>query len=268
MIEFEILASGYFSPDQITVTYDPTAGLTFTAETQAWMDSYWEEKVQQASARGMRLYNGPLFRLVEVLTQPDGTMHIATGNTSYKEYVTTRIPEFFQGRQRQELGNPISVCSVVETSDNYILLDRRQGVDVYEGRYHVIGGFFERNLDMTTRPDPFAAMRREIREETGIQLADIREQHCLGIGYDTTVPHPELCFLTHLNIPLAEVQTRQPEDNEIAELHTLQATAENLREFLLRHHGNISATGEVNLLFYGAWKFGQPWYQAIMEQIT
>jgi len=121
-------------------------------------------------------------------------LYLIFGNTSYKEYVTTREPEFARGRDRQQLSNALAVCSVVETTDGHILLDKRQGVDVYAGRYHVIGGFFERDLDTSitnetsetsetseTNPDPFAAIRREIREETGIQAADNAEQYCLGV---------------------------------------------------------------------------------------
>src|SRR5205085_10942127 len=129
--------------------------------------------------------------------------------------------------------NALAVCSVVETNDAHILLDKRRGVDVYNGRYHVIGGFFERELDMTTRPDPFQAIRREIREETGIQPVDIQEQYCLGVVYDVATPHGEICFLTRLNIPLGEVQKRTPEEDEIKELRSLAVTPESLREFVL-----------------------------------
>jgi 8-oxo-dGTP pyrophosphatase MutT (NUDIX family) len=110
-------------------------------------------------------------------------------------------------------------------------------------------------------------MQREIREETGIQRTDISEQYVLGIVYDLATPHAEICFLTRLHIPLSEVHRRQPEDNEIKQLHTLQITAQSLRTFILRHHGNISATGEPNLLLYGAWKFGLNWYEEIMTAI-
>src|SRR5207248_1054112 len=150
-------------------------------------------KLAIAREKGIPLFDAPLFRLIHAELRPDGTLHLILGNTSYKEYVTTRVPDFAHGRARQELGNALSVCSVVETSDGHILLDKRQGVDVYVGRYHVIGGFFERDLDMAaTQPDPFGAMRREIREETGIQLADIREQYCLGVVYDAATPHGEV----------------------------------------------------------------------------
>jgi 8-oxo-dGTP pyrophosphatase MutT (NUDIX family) len=274
MLEFEILAHGLFSPSQLDITYDPTLSMPITPAIQSWMDALWQEKLRLAREKGVPLYDAPLFRLVNVAARKDGMLSILLGNTSYKEYVTTREPSFALHHARQELGNAISTCSVVETSDAHILLDKRQGVDVYVGRYHVIGGFFERDLDMSPassdadqRPDPFAAMRREIREETGIQAADIVSQHCLGVVYDIVIPHAEFCFLTRLNIPLSTVLTRTPEEDEIKQLHTLYVTAESLREFIVAHHGHISATGEPNLLLYGKVRFGEAWFDEVMKRL-
>jgi len=236
---------------------------------QTWMDTLWEQKLASAREQNIPLFDAPLFRFVEVQAQADGTLHLVLGDTGYKEYVTTRIPEFAQGRKREELGNALSVCSVVETSDGYVLLDKRQGVDVYVGRYHVIGGFFERDRDstVTKQPDPFGAIRREIREETGILQSDIREQFCLGVVYDTATPHAEMCFLTCLTIPLTEVRNRIPEEDEIKQLETLFITKENLRDFLLKNHGNISATGEPNLLMYGGVRFGEKWFEEMLRYL-
>ncbi len=281
-MEFEILARGLYGPEQVVITYDPVLKMPVDDVIQSWMDDLWQRKLAIAREKGVRLFDAPLFRLVGVETGVEGweqgerlqgrqglpsPVHLVLGDTSYKEFVTTREPEFFRGRRREELSNALGVCSVVETSDGYILLDRRQGVDVYAGYYHVIGGFFERGLDMGEQPDPFAAMRREIREETGIQAGDIREQFCLGVVYDLATPHGELCFLTELNTGLAEVRRRVPEDDEVKELLALAATSEGLRDFVLSHHGNISATGEPNLLMYGAVRFGQEWFEEVMGRI-
>ncbi len=141
MIEFEIIAQGLFSPKQLVMSYNPSMRMKILLQTQAWMDTLWRQKLAEAKVQGTRLFDAPLFRFVKASVQ-DATLHIIVGDTSYKEYVTTRVPEFAAGRARHELGNALSVCSVVETSDNYILLERREGVDVYVGRYHVIGGFF------------------------------------------------------------------------------------------------------------------------------
>lgn len=270
MLEFEILAQGLYRPEQLIITYDPTLTMPKTPEIAAWMDELWEQKLALARANKTLLFESPLFRLIEVSTQPDGTLHLLLGDTTYKEYVTTRESAFASKHPRSELGNALSVCSVVETSDGHILLDKREGVDVYVGRYHVIGGFFERGLDMTEaveQPDPFSAIRREIREETGVQPEDITVQYCLGTVYDVATPHGELCFLTQLHITLDEVRQREPEDREIKHLHSLYVTAASLHDFIAQHHGNISATGEPNLLLYGKLKFGNEWFERIMTQI-
>ena len=305
MLEFATLAHGLFRPDQLVVHYDPTLCIHPDQQERAWMDNLWQEKLRQAQQQQRRLFDAPLFRLVDAIVRPalsanlrthwvvaphdplqpispipasppNTALHITLGDTSYKEYVTTRTLEFSRNHARSELGNALGVCSVVETSDNYILLDKREGVDVYVGRYHVIGGFFERDLDISnpsttnpgsSHPDPFAAITREIREETGIRAGDISEQYCLGAVYDLTTPHGELLFLTRLHIPLAAVQQRTPEDNEIKRLHPLKVTSASLQTFIQQHHGNISATGEPNLLFYGAWKFGLPWLSAILPHL-
>lgn len=270
MLEFEILADGLFRPDQLHYTYDPALRMPVTPAIQQWMDDYWAQKLVSARERGVPLYDAPLYRFIACETRADGRLHLTLGDTGYKEYVTTRSPAFCAGRSRAELGNALSVCSVVETSDGLILLDKRQGVDVYEGRYHVIGGFFERGRDSTgsaqdAQPDPFGAMRREIREETGILDEDIVAQYCLGLIYDIATPHAELCFLTTLRIPLEIVRQRVPQDNEIKQLEALPATAGNLSAFIVTYHGNISATGEPNLLLYGKLRFGAGWMEKVLE---
>jgi 8-oxo-dGTP pyrophosphatase MutT (NUDIX family) len=270
LLEFEFLARGFYRPGQLDITYDSSLRMPINPTTQAWMDTLWKQKLALARENAIPLFDAPLFRYIEAQSKSDGTLRLVLGDTGYKEYVTTRVPEFARGRKRDELGNALSVCSVVETSDGYILLDKRQGVDVYVGRYHVIGGFFERGLDSSNskQPDPFGAICREIREETGIQLPDIREQYCLGVVYDIATPHAEMCFLTQLTIPLEEVHNRVPEEDEIKHLETLFVTKESLRDFLLKNHGNISATGEPNLLMYGGVRFGEEWMGELMRSLS
>ena len=270
MIEFEILARGLYWPDQLDITYDPSLRMPNSPAIQEWMDALWEKKLVLARQRGVPLYDSLLFRLVSAEALPDGRLKLVLGDTGYKEYTTTRESEFFTGRDRQELSNALAVCSVVETSDGYILYEKRQNVSVHAGHFHVIGGFFERDRDMDAngQPDPFGGMLREIREETGIQLSDISEQYCLGAVYDVGTPHGELCFLTKLHIPLAKVHMRTPEDHEIQQLLSLYVTPESLREFIVENHGNISATGEPNLLMYGGLRFGEEWFGEVMGRIV
>jgi 8-oxo-dGTP pyrophosphatase MutT (NUDIX family) len=272
MLEFEIIARGLYRPEQVIVDYRPEMRMVSTPETRQWMEQQWQSSLALAKEQDRLLFDASLFRFVQATPAADGTLRLVVGNTGYKEYVTTRIATFAAGRTRQELSDPLAICSVIETSDGYILLDKRQGVDVYVGRYHVIGGFFERERDMAqedARPDPFAAICREILEETGVLNTDISEQYCLGVVYDQQTPHAELCFLTRLHISLNEIkQHRTPLDHEIRQLRELKVSEQSLSEFIVNNHGNISATGEPNLLFYGAWKFGESWFARTMSMIT
>src|SRR5260370_24988610 len=191
MLEFAILARGLYQPAQLDITYDPSLRMPTDPTIQRWMDTLWPQKLTLAQQQNIPLFDAPLFRLVEAEAKAGGTLRLLLGDTGYKEYVTTRVPGFAREHTRAELGNALSVCSVVETSDAYILLDKRQGVDVYVGRYHVISGFFERDRHSTIskRPDPFAAINREIREETAIQLPNIPQQYSLRPVHSTTTPH-------------------------------------------------------------------------------
>ncbi len=269
MLEFEILARGLFRPSELHIAYDPSLRMPIDSTIQAHIDQLWQQQLTIARQQQIPLFDSSLFRLVHVEVD-EGTLHLTLGDTTYKEYTASRQPAFVQERSRQQLSNPLAVCSVVETCDGFILYEQRQHVAVHAGRYHVIAGFFERAMDRDAqgKPDPFAAMRRELREETGILPADIAEQYCLGAVYDIINPHAELCFLTRLHILLAEVLTRTPEDDEIKQLRSLAATSERLRAFILENHGNISATGEPNLLLYGGWKYGEGWLEEVMKKIT
>src|SRR5215469_10825986 len=153
-MEFEILARGLYRTEQVVITYDPALRMPVDEAVQGWMDDLWQRKLAMAREKGVPLFDAPLFRLVGAETGVEGReqerhgsaagqeqigrgqtgrgqaspVHLNLGDTSYKEYVTTREPEFFEGRRREELSNALGVCSVVETSNGYILLDRRQGV--------------------------------------------------------------------------------------------------------------------------------------------
>jgi len=66
---------------------------------------------------------------------------------------------------------------------------------------------------------------------------------------------------------LVEVHNRIPEEDEIKQLEMLKVTEAELREFLVKNHGNISATGEPNLLMYGGVRFGREWFEKMMRYL-
>jgi hypothetical protein len=132
MIEFEIVAQGLYRPDQLSITYKPALRMPMTPTIQAWMNDVWEQKLAIAKQKNVPLFDAPLFRLIDVHTGKhpanaasaasathSGRMkgsasadhlYLTLGDTGYKEYVTTRTPEFAQKHTRSELSNALGVC--------------------------------------------------------------------------------------------------------------------------------------------------------------
>src|SRR5260370_4098880 len=138
ILEFEILARGLYWPDQLDITYDPSLRMPINPAIQEWMDSLWEQKLAIAREKGVPLFDASLFLLIEAESKPDGRLHLVLGDTGYKEYVTTQVTEFTRVRQREELGKPLSICSVVETSDTYIFLYNPTEITLFSVRYPAI----------------------------------------------------------------------------------------------------------------------------------
>lgn len=265
MREFEIFADGSPAGLRISVVYRPGQPEPSNETEARRIDLIWQQSLAQAKREGMMLYDGKLFRLERF--QVDGRgLTLYLGDTTYKEYVATRRPEFHQSRPRQHLANPLAVCATIVTSDGRILVERRRGVDVYPGRYHVIGGWFDRDLDGGESPHPSRAIQREVREEVGLRLAR-RRFECLGLVYDLATPHPELCFAASVDSRFDRICRRRGTDGEVQHLEFVEASGEALRAFILANHGNISATGEPCLILYGRRRFGPDWYEAIQAEL-
>src|SRR5438105_14920422 len=98
MLEFDILARGLYRPDQLPITYDPSLRMPITPSIQAWMDALWQQKLELARQKSIPLFDAPLYRFVSAESRADGTLHLVMGDTGYKEYVATRVPELFEGR--------------------------------------------------------------------------------------------------------------------------------------------------------------------------
>ncbi|MDO8674009.1 MAG: NUDIX hydrolase [Dehalococcoidia bacterium] len=266
MIEFEILVDGSEFGLEIEASYQSGLRMPSDDVERRWIEETWLQSLQRAESEGVPLYDGRLFRL-EGFATAAGRLTLRLGDTGYKEYVATRRPEFHGVHPRQHLANPLAVCAVLVTSDARILVEHRHGLDVYAGRYHVIGGFFERDKDGEAAPDPVRAIQREVREETGLDL-DHSRFTCLALVYDRITPHPELCFTAPISLTFDEVRQLQGTDGEVNRLEFIEDSPASLRNFILANHGNISATGEPCLILYGKRRFGRGWHNDLLAAIS
>jgi 8-oxo-dGTP pyrophosphatase MutT (NUDIX family) len=265
--EFKILAAGIFLPGSVKALYDTNHAIRLTAEDDDLIERIWNERLIDSQNKRISLYNSALFRLYDYEAF-DKSLSLSLSNTTYREYVGTRDPLYHAAHAQTELANALAVCAVVHTDDGKILIEKRVGTDVYAGRYHVVGGFADREKDLDgPHFDPFGAIAREVCEETGLKLPK-SSFVCTGLVYDVLTPHPELCFSTRSTDSFHVEKGFERSDGEIRALEFLEDSPESLGSFIRKNHGRISATGEPSLLLYGLNAYGEEWFDATRASIT
>jgi 8-oxo-dGTP pyrophosphatase MutT (NUDIX family) len=259
--EFEIQVAAPLRPNQIVTRYNPAPRAPHSPEEIASINRTWQERLLECQKASVPLFDGSLFRLQSHNLQNE-ILTLDVGITGYKEYVGTRTPSYSCTHARDELANPLAVCAVVLTSDAKILIEKRAGTDVYAGRYHVIGGYADRDKDFhASQFNPFEAIAREVNEETGLALSP-DSFLCSGLAYDVLTPHPELCFVAHAPHSHQVADAHKNSDGEIRTLEFLDDSPDSLENFLRQHHTQVSATGEAALLLHGLHSYGPAWFAA------
>lgn len=244
-------------------------GMPKDPATETLIEEGWPAAVEEAKGRDVEIYDGMLFRLNH-LTVTHGKLRLGLGDTTYKEYVATRSEWFWRDRPHHELANPLALCIALGTAEGNIIMERRRGVDVYEGRYHVIGGFMERPHDMRNGiPDPFQGIAREVEEEVGLKIRT-DTMGLTGVVYDLITPHPELCFCAESNLrnqEIADIFLDCRKDHEVEKLSFVDGSKDPLAAFIMSQHTVISVTGQACLLLYGRQKYGTTWFDTIMASL-
>lgn len=215
-LPFVTLAFGWFGPDQVEVSYDAKPRET-TPELEKLIAVEWERQLAAAKVAGRVLFDGALLRYVshEILpasTQAPERFRLTVGPTCYRDFVGTNL------FNRHRLGdfawylfaNPIGTTATLLTRDDMICYGRRSHRVAYHGGYiHTFGGALEREDRMPDGSiDPFGSVRRELREELGIEPAEVQNLSCVGLIRDQEIHQPELLFEGQLTFTAAEMKDR------------------------------------------------------------
>ncbi|MBI4497273.1 MAG: NUDIX domain-containing protein [Chloroflexi bacterium] len=264
MHEWELLAAGGFPAAGLGTTYQPGRP-PWPPEVQRRIQALWARRRRAAHRAGRTFYNGRLFR-VQAFTPAAAGLTLALADTDYREYVAARAGLLPAGQ-----ADPLGVAAALITADSRILIGRRRGVDTYTGRYDVIGGFVDREVDWQqtagpATPDPAGAMVREVWEETGVGLART-VLICLGLVYDRSVPHPTLCFAARLPLAFADLAALPVQEQETAGWEPLPDDPAALSAFLTEHHGALSPTAEATLALWGEQAYGRAWWDALVASL-
>jgi ADP-ribose pyrophosphatase YjhB (NUDIX family) len=227
---------------------------------------FWEEQSAHAEARGRRLYNGDLVRLVSLRSEAQ-SLHLELGRTCFRDFVGTNL----RGAAGEtavdpgERANPLGVSAAVVTRDGYLVLGRRRGeLYVHGGFLHTFGGLVEsldRRGDGTV--DLEGAIRRELAEEARVEGHEIADVVVTGLVRDRGLMQPELLFDVTTTLTRSALLGRfdpAVADQEHTALECVHDEPGSIVPFLQRS-APVAPVAAAAVLLHGKHNWGIEWFE-------
>ncbi len=224
--------AGLWTPGRLWAEWAPS-GQRIIAAAAEEIDRVWAEAVATAAAKaagqasgqapadavakaaaktaagasthpGRMLFDGAMCRLESFRVDGD-TLRLSVSPTSYKSFLATNLagPGRVERFGPAVAANPVGVSALLTTADGWLLLGRRSAaVAHHPHRVHPFAG----TLEPGDVPDVFGAVRRELREELGLDGAAIGSLACLGMVRDGAIDQPELIFAVDSTLGRAEIE--------------------------------------------------------------
>lgn len=237
-----IKVQGIFGPKDITCVYTPQT-LEFTEEERVYIENEWSRQTKLKPF----LFNG---RMVHIEEQSfnNSKLTFSVSDSSFKEYVATNTAGFKKSFGKDKIIRPLSVGTMIITTDDKWIIGRRMNTFDSEGSYTLVAGYIDPAKDrINSKPDPFFAITREIMEETGIYDTKIADIFCIGL---VDLGQPYLAFSTSITMSSVELNCMIPVDKEFTKLQYYDLKKYVIEEFLLNNYERTTSNAIGNILMF------------------
>lgn len=249
----KILVKGLFDPQDITITTTDHR-IPLTPGQHTVIENVWGNE-------GKKYFDGPLVRVNSYNLTPEGKLSIVLGRTSYKEFLGTRDKASRIRYSYDHIANPLLASAVVITSDNKILISKRGQDGDLPGEIDALGGHIDpqEDVDENGNIDIFKAVKRETREETGLNEDEIDEIKCLGLTYQyRNVSHVTASFALTTKLSSTEILARKAEEITVIAADLDKIPHEGSEEYILKilgeNYPNIEPEARVTVALARMWK--------------
>jgi 8-oxo-dGTP pyrophosphatase MutT (NUDIX family) len=247
-------AVGNWAPHHFRVVRVPGTGRRSVPEVEALIESAWRAAVARP---GVKLFDGKMCRLESWRASPD-LLELTLSETSYKPFLGTNLtrPDLADRHGPEILANPVGVSPALITVDGYLMMGRRNAsVAYYPNRIHPFAGAMDPG-DL----DPFAAIRRELREELALADADLVDDgiRCTGIAEDLSIRQPELIFTARTIRTRQDIESRL-DDSEHHSTWSVPATHAGI-ESALASSDRFTSVAVAAILLFGRIEVGSEWF--------
>ncbi|MDZ7344429.1 MAG: hypothetical protein ONA90_07925 [candidate division KSB1 bacterium] len=246
---FLIHLAGIWSRSQVQIDYYPTDYI-FPEDFARRSLEFWQQLIGEGRRR---VFNGALCRL-ENFSQPNGRMQLSLSRTCYRDLLFSNAHTAELLRELGESGpvRALGISAVIETADGQIPIIRRsEHLGEGSGGLDVIGGHVHPDDHCRDgAPDVFFAIADEVQAELGVPPHLLHNMICCGLAENWRHRKPELIF--YLSLPLTMNEVRQlsitaRESDEFTELLAVSAQESGLRDFIEKHHTQITSSAHACL---------------------
>ncbi len=270
-LPFEILAEGHFTREQLCIRWHEVVRETLP-EIEEHIAEQWELRTAEAKRREQLLFNGAMARYLRHRVA-DAVLEIDAGPTDYRDFVGTNLfgSGFVEEWGWERFANPIGTTGTILSREGRIVLGRRSMRVAFHGGYlHTIGGALEASeVGPGGTIDGFASVRRELREELGLQEADIEAMECVGLIRDFDIWQPELLMEVRVRLSAEELAARAVGADAEREHVGLESCADEPGRIVDFIHAAapIAPVAVGALMLHGKLKWGEEWYEGAKRDL-
>lgn len=257
MIAFH--AIGDWPGGHVRISWAATSSRQTNSEVERIIEETWTRESQRL---GKHLFDGPMCRM-ESFEASGEALNLLLSRTSYKPFVGTNLhnADLAERFGPEVMANPVGVSTIVETSDAFLMLGRRNAAVVYyPHRVHPFAG----SLEPTDGDDASAGSFRELHEELSLDRDHILDHRCLGIAADSSILQPELIFAARTRLDRAEIERRvdrEEHGGSCAIANDAHAVATTLSD------SQLTPIAVASLLLWGRFRFGERWFDRALDGI-
>jgi len=264
---FEIPIEGSFPKDKIAIQ-DTQETIERPNEVQEKIEENWLKRRHEVEQRGGRLVDRPKVILLDTQIKAD-KLYIKLGRGRYKDFVGTYETELHDTNLELVPRN-FSISALLETADGYIvLLKRSKRVFQYPSWISTFGGSVEpEDVDDKGNIDPFKTVTREVSEEAGISPESIHDIQCLGFTKDIHTKVEDMMFQAKTLLTKDEIEKQQRNQHlEEGESVMVLANPDEIRRKVLEFSKIFVSDGVAILALYGRRKFGEEWFNFVINHL-
>ena len=240
---FNVLFSARFGNAQLIINWNPEKR-ELPLELTNQIDSFWQREIIE-TGKNQFIFNGELCRLNDWRVQKD-KLRLDLGFTDYKEllYANQFTKEVEERFGQDSLSRALGVSVVLVSDDEQIILIKRsKAVGENPGDLDVLGGHIHPEENVVSGiPDPFLAIKAEIKEEVHLDLKNDDPLDCIGLIETVATKKPELLFKATTSLTAEEIISSASfkQSEEVAEFLTISNQKKSLDQFLETNSNHFS----------------------------